>query len=224
MSSTALRPELERHLAAAPPVAHVVFRDGLTGGLPVIDDNGDPIAVHADTRVAVKLVIPDRASVVFVKTDDVLDEAGARAVLAKLGFLAGQTLESTENAWTFDLAASPDAVNAALRRSRHFGAAASPAVETVEGRAGDLDLTAADTLRIAGRTSPRAAVEHVIFWVRPVLPEDAWVLSAGDTPGALWYMRPLYAMLALVSLLMIWALTVDIRQLRRVRRRPRLVV
>jgi hypothetical protein len=36
-------------------------------------------------------------------------------------------------------------------------------------------------------------------------------------------MRPLYAMLALISALMLWALVVDLRQLRRARPKPRLV-
>ena len=35
------------------------------------------------------------------------------------------------------------------------------------------------------------------------------------TPAALWYMRPLYAVLALVAALMLWALVVDVRELRR---------
>ena len=222
LSTTSFGPELERHLTDAPAVAHVVF--GLGAALPTLDENGDPIAVASDTRVAIKLIVPDRARVVFVATDDVVDEAAARAVLARLGFTAGAAVESTDAAWSFDLAAAPDAVNAALKRSRHFGAAASPAVETVEGRAADLDLGAADVVRLGGRTIPRAAIEHALFWVKTTVPADAWILSAGDTPGALWYMRPLFVVLALVSLLMLWALALDLRQFRRARPKPELVV
>jgi hypothetical protein len=49
------------------------------------------------------------------------------------------------------------------------------------------------------------------------------VLVSGDTPAALWYMRPLYVLLAVIAVLMIWALVVDARQLRRAPPKPHLV-
>jgi len=228
LDATPLGDELARHLAAAPPVAHVVYPhgpngpDGLAASLPAADASGDPIAVAPDSRVALKVTVPGRARVDFVKTDDIGDEAAARAALEKMG-LSPSPVEHTDSSWSFEVAGGADAVNAGLRAARHFGAAAAPKVETLSGVAADLDLSAPDAIRLAGRAVPRAAVEHAIFWTQPALPADAWVLSAGDTPASLWYMRPLYAMLALISVLMLWALAVDLRELRRARPKPRLV-
>jgi hypothetical protein len=202
-------------------VPKVVFAAALANG-PKTDANGDPLILAADARVALKLVLPDKSRVLFVKTDDIPDEAAARAELAKLGFTVGEPVEKTDASWAWDVAAGADTINAALRKARRFGAAASAAVETVEGRAADLDLSSPSTIRLAGRELPRAAVDHAVYSAQPTLPGDAWVLASGDTPASLWYMRPLYAVLAVIAILMIWALLVDLRQLRRERGRGRL--
>jgi len=220
IDSTPFAAELARWVASSPPVPKVVFAAALGTG-PKTDANGDPLILGADARVALKLVLPDKSRVLFVKTDDIPDEAAARAELAKLGFSVGEPVEKTDASWAWDVAAGADAINAGLRKARRFGAAASPAVETVEGRAADLDLSSPSTIRLAGRELARAAVDHAVYFAQPTLPGDAWVLASGDTPASLWYMRPLYAVLAVIAILMIWALLVDLRQLRRERGRGR---
>jgi len=223
IDSTPYAGELARYLAAAPPVPRVVHAAGLGSRPPAADASGDPLALTPETRVAIQVIVPERARVLFVKTDDVPDEATARAALGKLGYSVADPIEKTDASWSWELHVTPDAVNAALRGARLFGAAASPEIETLEGRAAELELSAPDTIRLAGHTISRAAVDHATFWVKPSLADDAWVLISGDSPASLWYMRPLYAMLAVIALLMAWALVVDLRQFRRARPRPRLV-
>lgn len=224
VDSTSFAAELGRWVAASPPVPKVVFAAALAAPTPpTVDANGDPLVLGPDARVALQLILPDKSRVLFVKTDDIPDEAAARAELGKLGWTVGEPVEKTDASWAWDVAAGADAVNAALRKDRRFGAAASAAVETVEGRAADLDLSSPSTIRLGGRELARAAVDHAVYYVRPNLPDDAWVLAAGDTPASLWYMRPLYAVLAVIAILMIWALVVDLRQLRRERPKPQLV-
>jgi len=225
LAGTDIGAELARHLAASPPVPRVVYPDALRGALPKVDGGGDALPLAPDGKVAVAIIVPDTARVLFVKTDDVPDEAAARAALRRIGFIPGpgDPVEKTEASWTFEIAAAPAAVNAALRAGKLFGAAASPRLDVAEGKVADLDVQPDDRIVLAGRAIPRAAVDRVTFWVQRSLPADAWVLVSGDTPAGLWYMRPLFAVLALFALLMMWALYVDLRQLRRRPPRPQLV-
>jgi hypothetical protein len=214
LASTAAAAEVAEHVATAAPVPRVVYPDRLGAGLPAADANGDPLAAAPGAAVAVKLVVPDQSRVVFVQTDDIPDEAAARAALARAGHPGLAPVEATASSWSFDVPAAPAPLNAALRAARLFGAAASPKVETLSGTLADLDLRGADAVALAGRRVPRAALDHLVIWVKPSLPDDAWVLVSGDTPAALWYIRPLYVMLAVIAVLMLWALVVDLRQLR----------
>jgi hypothetical protein len=214
VTGTELGAELARYTASAPPAPHVVTPDALRPPL-ALDANHDPLAPASGDRVVLALVVADQSRVLFVRTDDIPDEPAARAALSRLAYPAAAPVEQTDRSWSYDVAAAPAAVNAALHQARLFGAAASARVEHVEGTVGALDLSAADQVTLGGRALPRAAIDHALVWTRPALPGDVWVLVSGDFPSSLWYMRPLYLMLAVVALLMLWALVVDARQLRR---------
>jgi hypothetical protein len=209
LADTGFAESLRAHVAAAPPRPDVVF---------------DPRALPdaRGTRVTIYQTVPGTARVTFVATDEITDEAAARAALAGLGYTVGAPVESSDRSWIYEVPAAPDEVGARLRAARRFGAQAEPKVVAHDATAGDVALFP-DRIVVAGAAIPRAAVDHAVFWVAPALPADVWVLMAGDTPAALWYMRPLYVLLAIIVLLMLWALVTDLRQLRRARPRPQLV-
>jgi hypothetical protein len=205
---------LREYVAGLPPQPRTVFADALKGGaLPTTDVDGDPLQTTPDTKVDVEERLLDAAVVTLVKTDTVTDEATARAALERAGLTATPT-DKSATSWTFDVTgADAAAAQAKLRAARLFGAAADPKVRSHAARAADLAF-APGAVVVAGQSIQLAAVERVVFWVPPRLPDQAWVLLAGDKPAELWYMTPLYAVLAVIALLMIWALAVVVRHAR----------
>src|SRR5262249_61271838 len=85
--------ELRASIAAAPPLPPVVF---------------EATALPADraTRVTVYEIVPGTSLVTFVATDEIRDEAAARAALAALGY-AGAPVESSDRSWVYEAPPPP---------------------------------------------------------------------------------------------------------------------
>jgi hypothetical protein len=212
LDATPFADRLRAHVAEAPPRPRFVFPEALGDGLPALDVHGEPLTVLPDTPVIVTERVAGIALVTMVRTETIPDGAAAREALQALG-LDPVSGEQSEASWSFEVAGEPAQVHGRLRAARLFGAAASGKVARHEGRAGELRITAGAVI-LAGHSVPRAAVEHLQLLLPLELPERSWVLQAGDTPGALWYMPALYAGLAIIALLMVWALLVTARHLR----------
>jgi hypothetical protein len=212
LAATGFAAELEAYIAQAAPEPHVVTD---LHGLPTRDALGDALTVAPTTRVDLEERVPGAARVVFVATDEIKDEPAARAALGALGFAAAPPVESEARVWIYEVAAEPADVEAKLRAARRFGAAAEPKLVAHEAAVADVDLAQPDVVRVKGAAIPRASVPRAVFWVKPTLPDEVWVLVVGDSPAGLWYTRPLYALLAVIVVLMILALAADLRHLRR---------
>jgi hypothetical protein len=212
LAGTGFADELAAYVAQAGPEPHVVID---LHGLPSRDAVGDSLTVTPATRVDLEERVPGVARVVFVATDEIKDEPAARAALTALGLAAAPGVESDGRSWTYEVAAEPADVEAKLHAARRFGAAAEPKTVAHEAAAADLDLSLPDVIKVKGAAIPRASVPRAIFWVKPTLPDEVWVLVVGDSPAAMWYTRPLYALLLVIVVLMLLALATDLRHLRR---------
>ena len=207
--------DLRAFVAGLPPLPRHVQPSALGPGLPDRDVHGDPLRVAADTPVSLEERVTGVALVTLVATDTIKDEPGARRALEAAG-LAGRPVEKTDTSWTYEVALDATDAAARLRAARlHAGVAEAKRI-VHQGQAGALRVDG-DAVVLGDRRVPRAAVTLVTVLTPPAIPEDAWVLRSGDTPAALWYMRPVYGLLALIALLMVWALVVDLRHLRKQR-------
>jgi hypothetical protein len=216
LDDTSFGDDLRAFVAELPPLPRVVDPASLgPTGLPEGETHGDLIHVTPETRVTVRARVPDAALVTVVKTDGIADEPSARRALEAAG-LGGRAVARTAAGWTYELAIDPAAASEKLRAARLFAAAAEPKEVTHEGRAAELRVDA-ETLTLGAQVIPRASVTLVTAYTPSSIPADAWVLSSGDTPAGLWYMRPVYGLLALIGLLMVWALVVDLRHMRKQR-------
>jgi len=175
--------------------------------------------VGPETPVTVEEAVANLALVTLVETDTVVDEQTAASELARAVSATARIQTKTDTSWTFEVDGDPAAVAAQLKTARLFGARSDPKVVAHRGRAGDLRITA-EAVTLADLTVARSSVDHLEIAVTQVIPGDAWVLLSGEDPAALWYMPLLYAGLALVALLMVWALSVTIRHLRKHRAHP----
>ncbi len=218
LDDAAFATELREFVAKLPPRPRFVYPEALTTGqLPAVDVHGEPLTVAPDTAVTVEERVPDVAIVTMVRTDTIADEAAAVKALQDLGLVFTPVpVEKTDASWTFQVNATPDAAAAKLRDGRLFGAAAEAKIVEHTGRVAELQVTS-DGVVIAGHPVGRAAIDHLEILVPMTIPAEAWVLLTGDTPARLWYMPPLYGGLAVISLLMGWALAVAIRHMRKQR-------
>jgi len=216
LDDTGFAEELRTYVAELPPQPRFVAPSALgPGGLPDRDVHGEALQVTPQTRVTVEERVRDAALVTLVKTDTILDEPGARRALETAG-LPGRAVDKTATSWTYEVAVDQAVAGEKLRAARLFGAAAEPKQVTHDGTAAELRIDA-DNVTLGARVIPRAAVTLVAAYTPSSVPADAWVLHSGDTPARLWYMRPVYGLLALITLLMVWALVVDLRHMRKQR-------
>jgi hypothetical protein len=224
LDRTSFGRELRAWLARQPPEPRYLQPEALGPyGIPDKDVYGQ--GFHAARNLTVR--IEERAAgtslVTLVATDQIKDQAGATAALQAAGVLPAAALlvEKTAASWTFRVPGEPSAVHARLRAARLFGAEAQPVVSRHEGLLADLHVDG-DAVTLAGATMSKSAIEHLAVMVPRTVPDRVWVLIDGETPGTFWYIRPLYAVLAVIALLMAWA---GVRALRRARSavRPHLV-
>ena len=221
LDETAFAGELRDYVRGLEAQPQVVFPDSLSAtGLPATDVHGDPLRAATDARVVLAERQPDVSRVTVVATDNLLDSEAARRALEAAGLTGLAPVENTAASFVFDVAGAAADVNGRLRAAKLFSAEAEAKQVRHEGTAGALRLDG-DVVVLGTTRVPRAAVTRVTVYTPPVLPDDAWVLLSGESPAGLWYMRPLYGVLALIALLMIWALVVDLRHLRRNPREPR---
>jgi len=204
---------LRQYVAALPPLPRTVFSEAFAGGIPSVDVAGEPLALTPETRVAVD-ENTDVVQVTFVQTDSVTDDASARGALAAAGLPAPSAPgETALGAWTYEIPGEVAAVRDKLHAARIFGAAVDPKLARHEGTRADL-VVAANGLTLRGKSLPWSRVQRVTFFVPATLPADAWILLQGETPGSLWYVRPLFIAVAALGALMLWAL---VRQFLRAR-------
>jgi hypothetical protein len=69
----------------------------------------------------------------------------------------------------------------------------------------------AGLVRVGDRAFPVGSIVRVALWLPPTLPADAMILLEGDAPRVYWYVPGLYALLGLLSLVMVWALVRSLR-------------
>jgi hypothetical protein len=221
LDETRFAGDLRAYVAGLQPQPQVILPAALSAdGLPATDVHGDPLRAAGDARVTLVEKKADTARVTVVQTDNLTDSEAARLALEAAGLTGLTPVENTAASYEFEVAGSAADANARLRAAKLFSAEAEPKRVVHEGTAGALRLDG-DAVVLGAARVPRAAVTHVTVYTPPVLPDDAWVLLSGDTPAGLWYMRPLYGLLGLIALLMIWALVVDLRHLERSKRNQR---
>jgi hypothetical protein len=219
LDDTAYGEGLRAYVAELPPQPRFVFPEALAAGLPATDVHGEPVGARADSRVVVRERVLDAAVITVVRTDGLHDEAAARRALEAAGLAPAAVGTTDGESWTYEVALDPAAARARLREAKLWSAGVEPKLASHEGTAGALRVEA-DAVALGERRVPRAAVAHVTVFTPMAIPDDAWVLVADQTPASLWYMRPLYALLGVIALLMIWALAVDVRHLRKQRAHP----
>lgn len=215
LDDTAFADGLRGYVAELPPQPRTVFPDALTAGLPANDVHGEPIGAAPGSRVVVRERALDASVVTVVRTDNILDETAARRALESAG-LTPTPGAASDDSWTYEVGGAPEAVRDKLRQARLFSAGVEPKLVSHEGTAGSLRVDG-DAVVVGDQHVPRAAVAQVTVYTPAKVPDDAWVLLSGQTPARLWYMRPLYGLLAIIALLMVWALAVDVRHLRKQR-------
>jgi hypothetical protein len=164
--------------------------------------------------VAVDERVAGVALVTLYANDRIKDEAGARAALTAAGLppTAGP-IDPADKRWTYEVAAPEGtrAVRAQLGKAALWAALASDSVrDKVIHHAGtwkDVRVdAAAGTVTLGEARVPLGNVSTLVAFVSPDLPADAEILLVDDAPAAYWYMFPLAAVLALVSVLMVWGL------------------
>jgi hypothetical protein len=201
--------DLRLYVAALPPQPHHVFPEALKGGLPATDVLGDPLAPDPTARVVLHEKVPAGATVMFLRTSTVPDQATAEKALARAGITtSGPGVEGDMGeTWTFSVnhPGGPEAVRAALRNAGFFGASVQPHLALHEGVVRDLAV-AGDAVTLGGTRLPLADVERVVVYTKPVIPAGAMVLLEGESPKGFWYMPYLVGTLALLSAFMLWAL------------------
>jgi hypothetical protein len=206
-------PALAQYVAGLAPQPHTVFPEALSAGIPAADVAGAPLALSPETRVAVDEK-SDVAVITLVQTDTVFDEATARKALESAGLPPREApVETTLSSWTYELPGDAVALRAKLRAARIFGASCDPKLIRREGPRRDLTV-AGDAVTLAGHSVPMARLQRVTFFLPETIPADAWVLLAGETPAAFWYVRPLGAALLVLDALMLWALAASFRRAR----------
>jgi hypothetical protein len=206
-------PALAQYVAGLPPQPHTVFPEALAAGVPAADVAGAPLALTPETRVAVDEK-SDIAVITLVQTDSVFDEATARKALESAGLTPPEApVETTLSSWTYELPGDAAAFRAKLRAARIFGASCDPKLLRREGLRRDLTV-AGGAVTLAGQSVPMARLSRVTFLLPEAVPADAWVLLAGETPAAFWYVRPLGVALLVLDALMLWALVASFRRAR----------
>jgi hypothetical protein len=207
---------LRELVAGLPPQPRFVFPDALGSGLPASDVHGEPLGATPESRLVVRERVLGAAVVTVVRTETLLDEQAARRALEAAGLAPIPVGTTDGESWTYEIASDAEPVRAKLREARLFSAGVEPKLVRHEGTVGAFRVDG-DQVVLGDRRVPRAAVAHVAVYAPATIPADAWVLVSGDTPARLWYMRPLYGVLGVIALLMIWALVVDVRHLRKQR-------
>ncbi len=215
--------ELRNYVNSQAPQPRWIAPDSLTAGAPgtlARDVHGDTLTLTADTPVELDERVAGVALVTLYTNDKVKDELGARAAITDAGLApAAETVRTTDRSWTFQVAAPEGipGVRAAISRGNLYAAMASDSVsEKIIRHAGlwkDVTVDAAGKqLKLAnGSAFPLGSLASLVAYVDPVLPDDAQILLAGERPGDYWYIGPLYALLAIVLALMVWALVRGLR-------------
>jgi hypothetical protein len=184
------------------------------GGAPKADVFGDELAPAADALTVVDERVAGVALITVYATDTVKDAAAARAGLVAAGVSPAEAMvAASDRSWTFEAPApdGPAALRALISRAGFRAALGAGAVtekiihhETRWGQLGFDGVQKAIKLP-DGRALPAAQVARLTVWVAPNIADDARVVIVGESPRTYWYLLPLFAVLGLVAVFMVWA-------------------
>jgi hypothetical protein len=177
---------------------------------------GPAVTATAATQVEIEVADPG-AAVVVVTYDEKLKDAEAWATaLAAADVIAPGAAPATTGedhaAWKIR---TPDAVHSAeqkLAAAQLWASRVEPV--TARTKAAWRDLAAGpDGIQLAeGRTLPWSAVDVAAVWAPRPVPDGARVILGDEAPADFWLVRPLYAVLAVLALLFVWALWRAVRR------------
>jgi hypothetical protein len=202
--------ELATFQAEQPPIPRLVFPDAIKDTLPETDVHGNTLVTAPDTRIVVVERVPSVALVTVLQTQQIYEDPVAQRALVGAGVLSEPRppVAADDASWTYEVPA-PEGVPgvlAKLRAAKIFGASATDKVLRHETTAGKLALTDG-ALQLETSRVPMASVDHLVYHVRlpgrP--PADSWVILAGDSPATYWYVKHVYAVLALLALFVVWS-------------------
>jgi hypothetical protein len=199
--------ELREYVSRQPAQPRFVSLAALAApGQPMTDLAGDTLAVAADTPVEVEERVVGSARVTVIKTDTLKDEHAARLALsAALGEPAPAPASASEGSWVYEIAAEPNLLRARFTEARFYAGVVEPRFALHRAARADVTLEG-EVVRIGGRDLPLRAVEHAAVYVAPgAIPGDAKILVAGELPGEYWYVPVLFALLGLLSAVVLWA-------------------
>jgi len=203
--------ELARFRAEQDPIPRIVFPEALRGSLPLTDALGTTLAAPPDARVVAVEQVAGVALVTVIQTEQIFDGAVAERALVAAGILPAGTspVAADDASWTFEVPApeGPAAVVEKLRAGKIYGATAVAKVTRHEGTAAQLAVDGS-SLSIGGVRVPLGSLERLIYYVR--LPDrpaaESWVVLAGDSPEAYWYVKFVYGALGLLAVFVAFSL------------------
>jgi hypothetical protein len=202
-----------RHVKQHPAPRHVgadELRRALgAGGGELTAVTGDRFTPGADDIVEIVSIDPDAVTIAASFGERQPDVDAWTAALAGAGliepFAAPRTADD-DMVW-FDVHRPGVLAGAAkaLEQAGLWGARVEPVTRRDrapwrEVRAGDAGVT------VAGATLPWTIVDVAAIHAARPLPGDPWVVIAGESPERYWYVRPLYAVIAIFAVLFAWAL------------------
>lgn len=188
-------------------------RAGLATG-KVATVAGDQIALTDATAVALDLVAPDAATIVASLQERLPDAATWLTALRSAGITpsgpaAAAAADTALGQIRFTVPASVAATTAKLEAAGLWGARVEPVTRHEQTtwaalRAGQPDL------HVGGQVL--AADQLIGLYVARAIPDDAYVVVAGELPDDYWYVVPITIALAVTLLVFAWALVRAIRR------------
>lgn len=177
--------------------------------------DGAPLALSAADEVELSVEDPGAVVVVAALSPSRPDVASWTAALVEAGVLApGATpFRTTADLVRWEVR-RPDAkldVQTRLDGAQLWGARVEPATTQVRAPWKELPVSEAGVTGPKG-VIPWTAIDVVAVWAPRSVPAGAWVVLTDEKPGDYWYLKLVYAGLALIGLLFTWALVRAIRR------------
>ena len=210
-----------RAYAAAHPrpvfASVAAVRAGLAAG-KVATVAGDQVAVTDATPVALDVVAPDTATIVASLQERLPDAATWLTALRAAGITAAGAAPATTpdtalGQARFTVPASVAATTAKLEAAGLWGARVEPVTrheQTTWGALRGAQTAGAPGLHVGGQILP--GDQLIGLHVARAIPDDAYVVVAGELPDDYWYVVPITVGLAVTLLVFAWALVRAIRR------------
>ena len=205
--------ELREFVESQPPQPRFISLPDLAApGQEMTALGGDRIALATDTPVEIEERVQGVARVTVIKTDTLKDENAARlALTAALGQPAAAPVETNEGSWVYEIAADPTALRARFTDARFYAGVVEPRFVLHRASLTDVAVGAAGVRVGGGAEIPFAAIEHAAVYLPTRVPDGAMMLVAGESPSEYWYVPVLFALLGLLSAVVIWAFVRTLR-------------